>query len=162
MTHAVAVNIILVEDDDGHAVLVEKNLRRAGLKNGFLRLRDGQEALDYFFGPPTADAGKLASTVILLDINMPRVDGVEVLARLKQHEETHAIPVVVLTTTDDPREIERCYELGCNVYITKPVEYDAFIEAVKRLGLFLQVVKLPPANENAGLSRAGMPGKELR
>jgi CheY-like chemotaxis protein len=135
-----AVNIVLVEDDDGHALLVEKNLRRAGLKNGFLRLRDGQEALDHFFG---ASGAQLDSTVVLLDINMPRVDGVAVLQQLKTSAATASIPVVVLTTTDDPREIERCYALGCNVYVTKPVQYDAFIEAVRRLGLFLQVVKLP-------------------
>jgi CheY-like chemotaxis protein len=81
--------------------------------------------------------------VILLDLKMPRIDGLEVLRRLKADRRTAALPVIVLTTTDDPREIERCYELGCNVYVTKPVEYDAFIEAVRRLGFFLQVVKLP-------------------
>ena len=134
------VTIILVEDDDGHATLVERNLRRAGLDNGFVRLRDGQEALDYFSGPevPAYD-----SCVLLLDIKMPRVDGIEVLRRLKSDPRTAILPVVMLTTTDDPREVERCYQLGCNVYITKPVEYEQFIEAVKRLGFFLQVVKLP-------------------
>lgn len=146
MTYAQPVNIVLIEDDDGHALLVEKNLRRAGLKNGFLRLRDGQEALDHFFG----GAAQLDSTVILLDINMPRVDGVAVLQRLKASPSTASVPVVVLTTTDDPREVERCYALGCNVYITKPVQYDAFIEAVRRLGLFLQVVKLPAGELGPG------------
>ncbi|MAF02734.1 response regulator [Herbaspirillum huttiense] len=138
-----SVNIILVEDDDGHAVLVEKNLRRAGLVNGFQRLRDGQEALDHFFG---GELGRtdLQQVVVLLDVNMPRVNGVEVLRRMKQDAATAAIPVIMLTTTDDPREIAHCYEVGCNVYITKPVEYDDFIEAVRRLGFFLQVVKLPP------------------
>jgi CheY-like chemotaxis protein len=146
------VGIVLVEDDDGHATLVERNLRRAGISNGFVRFADGQQALDYFFGdrplgenaskyPPRDD---LTNYVVLLDLKMPRVDGFEVLRRLKESPTTAAMPVIVLTTTDDPREIERCYELGCNVYITKPVEYDAFIEAVRRLGFFLQVVKLPP------------------
>ncbi|WP_321876396.1 response regulator [Paraburkholderia bannensis] len=155
------VSIVLIEDDDGHATLVERNLRRSGVSNGFLRFRDGQEALDYFFGAPgapgmpgasgTAGASAanypsredLANFVVLLDLRMPRVDGFEVLRRLKAEPVTASVPVIVLTTTDDPREIERCYELGCNVYITKPVEYDAFIEAVRRLGFFLQVVKLP-------------------
>src|SRR5205823_2243720 len=82
--------------------------------------------------------------VLLLDINMPRVDGVEVLRRLKSDPRTAMLPVIMLTTTDDPREVEKCYQIGCNVYITKPVEYDAFVEAVKRLGFFLQVVRLPP------------------
>ena len=151
MKHGETVSIVLIEDDDGHATLVERNLRRAGISNGFLRFSDGQQALDYFFGdPPSGEAaGKypprqdLVNFVVLLDLKMPRVDGFEVLRRLKDSPSTAAVPVIVLTTTDDPREIERCYELGCNVYITKPVEYDAFIEAVRRLGFFLQVVKLP-------------------
>lgn len=138
------LSIILVEDDDGHATLVEKNLRRAGLTNEFLRLKDGQEALDYFFADPAPAPVALRNSVVLLDVNMPRVDGIEVLRRLKSSPLTAALPVIMLTTTDDPREIERCYEFGCNVYVTKPVEYDAFIEAVRRLGFFLQVVKLPP------------------
>ena len=139
-----SVSIILIEDDDGHATLIERNLRRAGITNGFIRLADGQEALDYFFGEsaPFLRDGP-AAPVILLDLKMPRIDGLEVLRRLKADKRTASLPVIVLTTTDDPREIERCYELGCNVYVTKPVEYDAFIEAVRRLGFFLQVVKLP-------------------
>lgn len=133
-----SVCIVIVEDDDGHAALVEKNLRRAGISNDLVRLRDGQEALDYF-----SDTNRAASCVVLLDIKMPRVDGVEVLRALKQNAATATTPVIMLTTTDDPREVERCYELGCNVYITKPVEYDRFIEAVRRMGLFLQVIKVP-------------------
>lgn len=139
-----SVGIVLIEDDDGHATLIERNLRRAGLTNGFTRFSDGQEALDYFFSETSAFArDELPPSVILLDLKMPRIDGLEVLRRLKADRRTASLPVIVLTTTDDPREIERCYELGCNVYVTKPVEYDAFIEAVRRLGFFLQVVKLP-------------------
>lgn len=147
--HTEFVTIILVEDDDGHAVLVEKNLRRAGVTSAFVRLRDGQEALDYFFptlpGASRAPAETTANRVVLLDVNMPKIDGLEVLRRLKDDPATAALPVIMLTTTDDPREIERCYELGCNIYVTKPVEYEAFIEAVRRLGNFLQVVKVPHA-----------------
>ncbi|SDE07811.1 response regulator [Paraburkholderia lycopersici] len=155
MTNGEQVGIVLIEDDDGHATLVERNLRRSGISNGFVRFRDGQEALDYFFGAPGVGEAAaanwpsrqaLANFVVLLDLRMPRVDGFEVLRRLKAEPATASVPVIVLTTTDDPREIERCYELGCNVYITKPVEYDAFIEAVRRLGFFLQVVKLPPGH----------------
>ncbi|WP_242538557.1 response regulator [Trinickia acidisoli] len=139
-----SVGIILIEDDDGHATLIERNLRRAGLTNGFTRFADGQEALDYFFSEPSQFLrDEIPPSVILLDLKMPRIDGLEVLRRLKADRRTASLPVIVLTTTDDPREIERCYELGCNVYVTKPVEYDAFIEAVRRLGFFLQVVKLP-------------------
>jgi CheY-like chemotaxis protein len=158
MSHGETVSIVLIEDDDGHATLVERNLRRAGVSNRFFRFRDGQQALDYFFSPAGPDAvgahalpspgpypalEDLGPFVVLLDLKMPRVDGFEVLRRLKESPQTAAVPVIVLTTTDDPREIARCYELGCNVYICKPVEYDAFIEAVRRLGFFLQVVKLP-------------------
>jgi CheY-like chemotaxis protein len=81
--------------------------------------------------------------LILLDLNLPVLDGYQVLQRIKSDERTKHIPVVVLTTTDDNREIERCYELGCNIYITKPVEYDQFSEAIRKLGLFLTVVKVP-------------------
>ncbi|WP_028224802.1 response regulator [Paraburkholderia ferrariae] len=156
MTNGERVSIVLIEDDDGHATLVERNLRRSGISNGFVRFSDGQQALDYFFGPPGAVApdiparDDLANFVVLLDLRMPRVDGFEVLRRLKADPVTASVPVIVLTTTDDPREIERCYELGCNVYVTKPVEYDAFIEAVRRLGFFLQVVKLPPGHRYTG------------
>lgn len=138
------VTILFAEDDDGHAMLVERNLKRAGLINGLIRVVDGQEALDF-----VRCEGQFSTrvpngpVVILLDINMPRVDGVEALRQIKSDPKTAHIPVIMLTTTDDPREVERCYRAGCNVYITKPVEYESFVEAIRRLGLFLQVVKQP-------------------
>jgi CheY-like chemotaxis protein len=144
---AESVTIVVVEDDDGHATLIERNLRRAGLTNPVVRLRDGQEALDYFFSGPAAAAD--SDSVLLLDINMPRVDGIDVLRRLKADARTARMPTIMLTTTDDPREIERCYQLGCNVYITKPVEYDAFMDAIRRLGFFLQIVRIA-SNHAAG------------
>lgn len=143
-----AIVIVYAEDDDGHAALIERNLRRAGLSNGFVRLRDGQEALDYFHGDQGESCVR-STCVLLLDIKMPRVDGIEVLRQLKGNPGTAALPIIMLTTTDDPREIRRCYELGCNVYVTKPVEYEPFVDAIKRLGFFLQVVKLPPTSQGA-------------
>ncbi len=138
------VTILLAEDDDGHASLVQRNLERAGLVNGFLRVRDGQELLDCLESKGVSQGQVLHETlVVLLDINMPRIDGIEALRRIKAHPEMRRIPVIMLTTTDDPREIDRCYELGCNVYITKPVDYDGFIDAIRRLGLFLQIVQRP-------------------
>jgi CheY-like chemotaxis protein len=138
------VTILLAEDDDGHAQLVQRNLERAGLLNGFLRVRDGQELLDCLQTRGESHQETLDDAlVILLDINMPRIDGVEALRQIKANPATHRVPVIMLTTTDDPREINRCYELGCNVYITKPVEYDEFIDAIRRLGLFLQIVQRP-------------------
>lgn len=144
MSDPQAITIILAEDDDGHASLVERNLERAGLLNGFLRVRDGQELLDTLQAQGTEGGPVLSGeVVILLDINMPRIDGIEALRQIKANDATKSIPVIMLTTTDDPREVNRCYELGANVYITKPVEYDNFIEAIRRLGLFLQIVKRP-------------------
>jgi CheY-like chemotaxis protein len=138
------LHIVLVDDDDGHAALVQLNLERSGLVNTFTRLSDGQEALE-FVNAAGAFAGQPmpAQVLLLLDIKMPRVDGIEVLRRLRGEPRTATLPVIMLTTTDDPREIERCYQLGCNVYITKPVAYQTFVEAIQRLGLFLQVVAVP-------------------
>jgi CheY-like chemotaxis protein len=143
--NAEPLKILLAEDDDGHASLIERNLGRAGLVNGLVRVKDGQEVVEYLRGEG-AFAGREppANVLVLLDIKMPRMDGVEALRRLKADPQTALIPVIVLTTTDDPREVTRCYELGCSVYVTKPVDYQAFIEAVQRLGLFLQVVRVPP------------------
>jgi CheY-like chemotaxis protein len=135
--------IVLAEDDDGHATLVERNLVRVGVANKILRLKDGQEAIDFFMAHGSVALTSPRSILLLLDIKMPRVDGIEVLRQLKSNPQTATIPVIVLTTTDDPREIQRCYELGCSVYVTKPVEYQAFVDAVNRLGLFLQVVRIP-------------------
>jgi CheY-like chemotaxis protein len=139
-----ALEILLAEDDEGHAFLVQRNLERAGIANRIVHVTDGQAALDYIRcqGPYSGrdPSGRL---LLVLDINMPRVDGVEVLNQVKSADDTQKLPVIMLTTTDDPREIERCYQLGCNVYITKPVDYHDFVEAVKRLGLLLQVVQVP-------------------
>ena len=145
--NALPIDILMVEDDPGHATLVRRNLRRAGVLNEVIWAKDGQEALDYvrregeYLG-----CDHNGCLVVLLDINMPKVDGVEVLRQLKANEETKKIPVMMLTTTDDPREIELCYGLGCSVYVTKPVEYEKFREAVQQLGLFLQFVQLPDQN----------------
>ncbi|MBP3960847.1 response regulator [Gemmata sp. G18] len=136
--------ILLAEDDEGHAYLVQQNLLDAGLANRIVHVKDGQEALDYVrcegaYHERTPNGPLL----LLLDINMPRVDGVEVLRQIKADPKTTEFPVIMLTTTDDPREVKRCYELGCSSYVTKPVEYDRFVEAVRRLGLFLAIVKVP-------------------
>jgi CheY-like chemotaxis protein len=138
------VTILLVEDDPGHTRLIEKNLRRANIKNEIAFATNGQEALDYLFCEGAYVNNKHAShMLVMLDLNMPVLDGYQVLERMKKDERTKRIPVVILTTTDDPREVKRCYELGCNVYITKPVDYDQFCEAIRKLGLFLLVATIP-------------------
>jgi CheY-like chemotaxis protein len=146
-----ALEILLAEDDEGQAFLVQRNLERAGISNRVTRVVDGQQALDFIHGVGRFAARETAGPLlVILDINMPRIDGIEVLTNLKSNKDTARLPVIMLTTTDDPREIERCYELGCNVYITKPVEYDHFVEAVKRLGLFLQIVQVPELAVSSG------------
>src|SRR5918993_1206892 len=135
------LTILLAEDDDGHALLVERNLRRAGVTASITRTHDGQDALDYVHGTG-AYAGREPGgpLLVLLDIRMPRVDGVEVLRRLKGRPDTSGIPVMMLTTADSPDEVARCYELGCSVYVKKPVSYEALSEMLHRLGHFLSIV----------------------
>jgi CheY-like chemotaxis protein len=138
------VVILVAEDDEGHAGLIRKNLTRAGIVNEMVRFGDGQEVLDFLFRRGDGRHREVdAAYVLLLDIRMPKVDGVEVLAQVKADPELHKMPVLMITTTDDPREVERCHDLGCNSYITKPVDYDGFVNAVRQLGLFLAVVQVP-------------------
>jgi CheY-like chemotaxis protein len=138
------VVILLVEDDPSHACLIEKNLRRSNITNEIVKLADGQQALDYLLCDREA-GGRFASpqVLVLLDLNMPGISGYQVLERLKAHQRTRRVPVMVLTTTDDSVEIKKCCELGCNAYITKPVDYQQFSEAIRRLGLFLTIVRMP-------------------
>jgi DNA-binding NarL/FixJ family response regulator len=109
------VTIIMIEDDEGHARLIERNIRRSGVNNEIMPFTNGTEAVNYLFGK----------------------DGTGI-----DHK---CAPVVVLTTTDDSQEIKRCYELGCNVYITKPVNYESFANAIRQLGLFFSVIQVPQA-----------------
>ena len=139
-----AMTILIAEDDMGHAALIQKNLRRAGINNEIIHFKDGQETLDFLYG--NSEQQKLqngTSYLLLLDIRMPKVDGVEVLRRVKEDQRLKKMPVIMITTTDDPREVVHCHELGCSNYITKPIEYDNFVEAIRQLGLFLMVVEVP-------------------
>lgn len=138
---ALAVTIVMIEDDHGHARLIEKNLQRAGVFNEVRHFENGTDAMAFLFGPAR---GRGAPMLVLLDLNLPDMSGIDVLTRIKDDAELRLAPVIVLTTTDDEREIRRCYELGCNVYITKPVSYDTFAQAVRQLGLFLAVIQVPP------------------
>lgn len=141
------VVIIIAEDDAGHASLIIKNLKRAGITNEIIHFKDGQETLDFLL---RRGEGLHRSTdtayLLLLDIRMPKVDGVEVLQQVKQDKDLCKIPVIMITTTDDPREVEHCHSLGCSNYIAKPINYDKFVEAIRQLGLFLMVVEVPKIN----------------
>ncbi len=142
--------ILLTEDDDGHAFLIERNLRRAGLMNRIIRFVSGDDVLRFLMQGAPADGGPVreqgVSYLLLLDIRLPGTDGVEVLRQIKAHPDLKRMPVIMVTTTDDPREIDRCHDLGCNSYITKPVDADAFMNAIRQLGLFLMMVQVPAIN----------------
>ena len=139
------VGIVMIEDDEGHARLIEKNIRRAGILNDIRHFTDGTTALDFLFNAADGPA-KSGPAMILLDLNLPDMSGTDILARIKaEGSALKRTPVVVLTTTDDKVEIERCYDLGCNVYITKPVNYESFAQAIRQLGLFLSVIQVPEA-----------------
>ena len=138
------VTILLVEDDSGHARLIAKNLQRSNIMNEVVHARNGQQAIDYLFSEGEYTGGEHPlPLLVLLDLNMPVLDGYQVLERMKKNEHTKRVPVIVLTTTDDRREVSRCYALGCNVYLTKPVDYAQFSNAIRKVGLFLSIVTVP-------------------
>ena len=138
------VIILIAEDDAGHARLIEKNPARAGLHNQLERFENGQEILDFLFRRG-AGRQRVAGTpyLLLLDIRMPKVDGMEVVRQIKADPELRKMPVIVLMTTYDPREVERCHALGCSNYIVKPVDYDKFAAAIQETGLFVALVQVP-------------------
>jgi len=141
------VTIIMIEDDEGHARLIEKNIRRAGISNDIQHFTDGTTALNYLYNAPDGPNHN-GPALILLDLNLPDMSGTDILTRIKSEgSELKRTPVVVLTTTDDKQEIQRCYDLGCNVYITKPVNYESFADAIRQLGLFLSVIQVPDLPE---------------
>ncbi len=136
------VTIVMIEDDEGHARLIERNIRRAGISNEIKHFSDGTAALAFLFHSAKGPVAN-GPALILLDLNLPDMNGVDILARIKSEPQLKRTPVVVLTTTDDKVEIQRCYDLGCNVYITKPVNYESFADAIRQLGLFLSVIQVP-------------------
>ena len=143
----VRVTILIAEDDDGHAELIEVHLRDAGMAYPLLRFRDGRELLEFLGGHDPqfcrTPGGGRQSFCALLDIRMPRMDGIETLRRIKESPSWHSLPVFMLTTTDDPREVDVCYGIGCNGYISKPIEYKQFADTVQRLGVLLKSIRFP-------------------
>ncbi|MEO3384982.1 response regulator [Mesorhizobium sp. CAU 1741] len=144
MNSAKPVTIIMIEDDEGHARLIEKNIRRAGVSNEIMPFTNGTDALAYLLGKDgSGEESARRQLLVLLDLNLPDMTGVAILEKVKNNPHTRRSPVVVLTTTDDEREIQRCYDLGANVYITKPVDYESFANAIRQLGLFFSVMQVP-------------------
>ena len=138
--------ILIAEDDAGHFQLIKKNLWLTCVDNDILLFKDGQEILDFLFknGSDIYPERK-KQYVLLLDIRMPKVDGLEVLEKIKKDERLRIIPVIKLTTTNDAGMIKQCYELKCSYYMVKPVNYHHFMEAVQNLGEFLSLegIRLP-------------------
>lgn len=136
--------ILIAEDDDGHFSLVKKNLARTGIANDVIQFKDGQQILDFLF-MQSQEQNRIAGTpyVLILDIHMPKIDGNEVLRKIKQDSELRKIPIIIMTTTDDPQEVGLCHDLGCSMYVVKPVEYEKFISTIRKMGAFLSIVKVP-------------------
>lgn len=133
------VEILLVEDNMDDAELTIRALKKYNLANHLLHLQDGSEALEYLFSHEG-----IIPKVILLDLKMPKVDGIEVLRRIKSSQETRMIPVVVLTSSNEEQDIVESYALGVNAYIVKPVEFDKFTKAISELGLFWMLLNQSP------------------
>lgn len=136
--------IILVEDSDEDAELTLRALKRQNLANTVHRVLDGAEAVDYFFGRDENGNSKALPRVVLLDLKLPKINGLEVLRRLKEDDRTHSVPVVVLTSSKEDRDLEEAYRLGANSYIVKPVEFDKFVQAIETLGMYWMLVNQPP------------------
>jgi DNA-binding response OmpR family regulator len=135
-------SILLVEDDPDHELLTIRALKKANIANDVHVARDGSEAIEILLGP-----NAIRPQVILLDLKLPKLDGLEVLRRIRESENTHMLPVVVLTSSDEERDLIRSYQLGVNSYIRKPVNFNEFAEATRQLGMYWLVLnECPPAN----------------
>ncbi len=136
--------ILVAEDDDGHFALIERNLIRSGVSNRIVRFRDGQELLGFLEQAKALDSdNSRRPMLLLLDIRMPKIDGVEVLLHLKSDLVLRKIPVIMLTTTGDRQAVEQCQQLGCSMYVVKPVEYDKFVESIQKISRFLSILEVP-------------------
>jgi two-component system response regulator len=143
----IAAEIILVEDNPSDADLIKRSLNKNNVANKILHLKDGQEVLDYLFGEGDWKGRKTANTpkVILLDLKMPKVSGIEVLRKIKSNEETKSIPVVILTSSKEDPDIKECYKLGVNSYVVKHVGFEEFSSTVAQLGLYWLLINQQPS-----------------
>lgn len=137
------VNILIADDNKEHLELIRKNLLRAGIRNEMLNFADGQEILNFLFDLDEGFEEEQNSHgyILLLNLNLPKVDGVKTLEKIKQDTQLKKIPVIILTATDDQHTIDRCHNLGCSTYLVEPTEYQDFEETIQKLGCFLAVVE---------------------
>ncbi len=142
MEYIKEIVILIAEDDDGHAELIQSGLVESGVCNEIIRFANGEDIWNFLYTSQNNEEKDQKHYLLLLDIHMPQMDGVEVLRLIKSDNKLKEIPVIMLTTTDDPREVEECYQIGCNIYVTKPVDFIKFAETLNHLGLFLQIVKV--------------------
>ena len=147
MVNADPIEILLVEDNPQHVELTLRALRKHNLANNVLVAKDGAEALEFIFATHRYQQSQIENgpKVILLDLKLPKVDGLEVLRRLKSDERTKAIPVVVVTTSEQDQDVVKSYKLGANSYIVKPVSFEKFVEAVSQLGFYWMPLNKPPS-----------------
>lgn len=141
------VEILLVEDSTTDAELTIRELKKHNMANNLVHVKDGEEALEFIFGTGRYAARKdalLMPKMVLLDLHMPKLNGIEVLREIKSHEQTQSIPVVILTSSKEHPDVKKCYELGANSYIVKPVNFEGFAEAIRNLGYYWLLLNQPP------------------
>jgi len=144
------VDLLLVEDNPNDAELTIRHLKKNNMANNLFHVKDGEEALEFIFCTGKyAGKNELSQRpkIILLDIQMPKVNGIEVLQKIKDDPRTQSIPVVILTSSKEDPDIQKCYKLGANSYIVKPVNFERFAEAIRNLGFYWLLLNQPPANE---------------
>lgn len=142
-----SVEILLVEDNAADAELAIRELKKNNLANNLLHVKNGEEALDFIFATGSYEITrniKYPPKLILLDIQMPKVNGMEVLSRIKSDERTRNLPVVILTSSRESPDIRKCYELGANSYVVKPVDFEGFAQAIRNLGFYWLLLNQPP------------------
>jgi len=135
--------ILIAEDDEGHYTLMRRNLYRSGLNNEIIRFCDGQELLDYADRLKENEELNSRPHLLFLDIRMPKINGLEVLEKIKKDPSLRRLPVIIITTAADIQAVEHCHQLGCCMYLVKPVEYEKFVEMMQKVGNFLSIVELP-------------------
>jgi len=136
--------ILVAEKDDHHFELMKRSLLHAGISNQILRLPDGRQAIDFLSDVAEKPQGQDADRqyILFLDVDLPEIDGVEVLEKMKEDERLRKIPAIVLTAEDDPQTVDRCYDLGCSTYVVKPAGDEDFQESIKKIGYFLSAVEI--------------------